>query len=464
MKRIIAGIALLLFASPVRGQNSPAQAPQAVAKTGKAQILGVVVDSLHGRYLSGADVVVEGAKTTLQTDSLGKFRLDSLPPGTYQVGVFHAVLDTLDLTLLTAPFHLGPDSATVIVMAVPSAATLIRRLCPPHTAQGTSAVIGHVNDPETLAPVAGAEVSVAWTQFEVSKDFGIRQTPHLERDTTDSGGAFRICGLPSSLSASMQARRGSTVTGEIPIALGDQLPQLFSRILTLSATDSAHTTGNATVSGVVTLEGSATNAGTRVELTGTNSVAMTDEKGEFTMRNVPSGTKVLLARHLGFNPESVPVDLTSRQPQRVTIKLAKYVAVMDPVLVTARRTLALDKVGFNERRKSAMGYFLGPERLQRMHPIFLTDILRQVPGLRLSYTPQGETVSSSRGGGNGCVQYWLDDMPWMSIEPGDLNDFVTGGEVVAVEVYQDTGTPARYIRAGGFCTTIVLWTRFKIRN
>ena len=463
MNRIIAGIALLLFASPVRGQNSAAQAPGG-HHTGKAQILGVVIDSLHGRYLSGADVVVEGAKATLQTDSLGKFRLDSLPPGTYQVGVFHALLDTLDLTLLTAPFHLGPDSATVIVMAVPSAATIIRRSCPPHTAEGTSAVIGHVNDPESLAPVAGAEVSVAWTQFEVSKDFGIRQTPHLERDTTDSGGAFRICGLPSSLSASMQARRGSTVTGEIPIALGDQLPQLFSRILTLPATDSAATTGNATVSGVVTLEGSATNAGTRVELTGTNSVAMTDEKGEFTMRNVPSGTKVLLARHLGFNPESVPVDLTSRQPQRVTIKLAKYVAVMDPVLVTARRTLALDKVGFNERRKSAIGYFLGPERLQRMHPIFLTDILRQVPGLRVSYSPQGETVSSSRGMGSGCVQYWLDDMPWMSIEPGDLNDFVTGGEVVAVEVYQDTGTPARYIRAGGFCTTIVLWTRFKIRN
>ncbi|MDP9278328.1 MAG: hypothetical protein M3P00_02830, partial [Gemmatimonadota bacterium] len=125
---------------------------------------------------------------------------------------------------------------------------------------------------------------------------------------------------------------------------------------------------------------------------------------------------------------------------------------------------ALDKVGFNQRQKSANGYFLGPERLQRMHPIFLTDILRQVPGLRVSYNPQGETVSSSRGIGGGCVQYWLDDMPWMSIEPGDLNDFVTGGEVVAVEVYQDTGTPARYIRAGGSCTTIVLWTRFKIRN
>jgi uncharacterized protein (DUF2141 family) len=339
--RILAGIALLSFASPVHAQNSAAPAPQAVAKTGRAQILGVVLDSLHGKYLSGAEVVVEGAKTTLHTDSLGKFRLDSLPPGTYQVGVFHDLLDTLDITLLTAPFRLGPDSATIIVIAVPSAATIIRRTC--HlTFPGSSAVIGHVNDPETLVPIAGAEVSVAWTEFEVSKNTGIRQTPHLVRDTTDSAGAFRICGLPGSLSASMQARRGRAITGEIPIELGDRLPQLLARSLSLSATDSGSATGNAAVSGVVTLEGSATNAGTRVELTGTDIVAMTNEKGEFAMQNLPSGSKVLLARHLGFGAETVPVDLSSRHPQRVTIKLAKFVAVMDPVLVTARRMLALD--------------------------------------------------------------------------------------------------------------------------
>ncbi|MDP9205694.1 MAG: TonB-dependent receptor, partial [Gemmatimonadota bacterium] len=338
------------------------------------------------------------------------------------------------------------------------------RTCPAGSTPRGSAVVGHVNNPETLEPIAGAEVSVAWTEVEVSKNVGIRQTPHLVRDTTDSSGSFRICGLPSSLNASLQARRGSAVTGEIPIALGDAPQQLFARTLSLAPTDSASRTGNATVSGVVVLEGAATNAGSRVELTGTDIVAMTDQNGEFTMRNLPSGSKVLLARHLGFAAETVPVELSSRQPQQVTIKLARFVAVMDPVLVTARRTAALDKVGFSQRMKSGMGYYMGPERLQRMHPIFLTDILRQVPGLRVSYGPHGETISSSRGFGSNCVQYWVDDMPWMSVEPGDLNHFVTGGEVVAVEVYQDTGTPARYMRAGGSCTTIVLWTRFKIRS
>ena len=74
------------------------------------------------------------------------------------------------------------------------------------------------------------------------------------------------------------------------------------------------------------------------------------------------------------------------------------------------------------------------------------------------------TVSSSRGVGAGCVQYYLDDMPFVELAPGDINRFVTGGEVVAVEVYQGVDAPAQYTRAGADCTTIILWTRFKIRS
>src|ERR1700687_1504074 len=82
-------VALIVFAPPLGAQNTTAPTPSAASKTGKAQIVGGVVDSLDGRYLSGADVLIEGARATLLTDSLGKFRIDSLPPGTYRVGVFH---------------------------------------------------------------------------------------------------------------------------------------------------------------------------------------------------------------------------------------------------------------------------------------------------------------------------------------------------------------------------------------
>jgi hypothetical protein len=192
---------------------------------------------------------------------------------------------------------------------------------------------------------------------------------------------------------------------------------------------------------------------------------MTNEKGEFTMRNLPSGSKLLVVRHLGFVPQDVPVDLSSREETRVTISLPKFVTVMDPVLVTARRSAALEKVGFSARKKSGFGYYLGPDRLEAMHPYQLTDILRVVPGIRVNYGPDGETVSSSRDlMGGGCVQYYVDDMRFREMSPGDINHFVTGGEVVAIEVYQGYNTPPQYTEAGGPCTTIVLWTRFKIRS
>ncbi|MDP9202975.1 MAG: TonB-dependent receptor [Gemmatimonadota bacterium] len=465
---IMAALAVLTFAAPLTAQQKTTQPPLPPARTGKAEIVGIVVDSLNGRYLSGADVVIEGAKVSLVTDSLGKFRIDTLPPGTYRVGVFHPLLDTLGITLATQPFHVGPDSSSAVFLAVPSAATIIRRACPARPrAQGTSAVIGHVNDPETLQPVAGAEVSLAWSQLEASKETGVRRTPRLLRDSTDASGAFRICGLPNSMQGTLQARRGGSVTAEVPVATGDGETELFARNLLLSPADSGTKVGNATVSGRVLLEGSATNAGSRVEVVGTDVVALTNEKGEFTLRNLPSGSHILLARHLGFGAETVPVDLSSREPKRVTIKLPKFVAIIDPVVVTARRAASLDKVGFTQRKKSGAGYYLDPDQIQRMRPNFLTDILRTVPGLRISYTPQGEVISSSRGGSltnAGCVQYYVDDMPWQSAEPGDINNFVNGSEVVGVEVYQGPNTPAQYSRAMQNCTTIVLWTKFRIRD
>jgi len=464
-------VAVLALADPCArlvAQQQTASPPTAAPKT-TAEISGVVVDSLHSRYLAGADVIIEGVKGTLVTDSSGNFKIEGLAPGTYQIGVFHPMLDTLNISLATRPFHVGADSASFVILSVPSATTLIRRACPgASTSQARSAVIGHVNDPETLQPVVGAEVSIAWIAIEISKETGIRRTPHVLRDTTDVAGAFQLCGLPSSMQASLQARKGAAATSEVPVALGDADAELLARTLLLSRAASNATTGNATVSGKVVLEGSPANGPSRVELVGTEIVAMTNDAGEFTMTNLPSGSHVLLARHLGFGAATVPVDLTSREPQRVTIKLPKFVALMDPVLVVARRNASLDKVGFNQRKKGANGFFLGPEQLQQIHANYLTDIFRRIPGLRVSGNGFDEVVSSSRGASSltnsGCVQFYLDDMPWMSATPGDISSFVNGSEVVGVEVYNGASAPAQYTRGMNACTTIVLWTRFKIRD
>jgi hypothetical protein len=441
-------------------------------KTGTAEITGLLVDSLHGTYLRHAEVVIEGAQQSATSDSVGRFKISGLKPGTYQVGVFHPVLDSLGLSLATKKFYVGADSSSFVMLSVPSSTTIIKTWCPPlgPRAQGTSAVIGRVTDPESMLPVKGAEVSIAWSQVEVSKEVGVRRTPRLLRDSTNAQGDYRICGLPNDMKATLQARMGGAITAEVPIELGTDDTELFLRNLLLSRVDSGAKTGSAAVSGTVILEGSPSNAGSRVELVGTNIVAMTNDKGQFTMRNLPSGSHVLLARHLGFGAETVPVDLSSHEPKQVSVKLPKFVATIEPVVVTAKRAASLDKVGFTTRQKSGVGFYLGPEQIERLAPNYLTDILRTVPGLQVSYGSQGEEVTSTRGvtslsGAPPCVQYYVDDSPWQSLMPGDVNQFVNGREVVGIEVYNGPGTPPQYTRAGqGECTTIVVWTKFKIRN
>lgn len=465
MKRqlqLVAAISSIAI-GPLGAQNSTPSSSSS-AHPGKARILGAVIDSLNGGTLRGAEILVEGAKASAFTDSLGNFELDDLPPGTFQLGVFHPRLDTLSLSILTRPFHVGPDSTAVVVLAVPSAMTIIHERCPDKTSRsGTSAVIGHVTDPESLQPVQGAEVSISWIDLEVSKAVGIRRTPHLLRDTTDKLGEYRFCGLPNAMQATLQARHGATATAVIPIALGDRPVELAGRTLLLASVDSATRTGNASVSGVVLLADGEASAGSRVELVGTPMVVVTNARGEFSMKNLPSGSRLLLARHVGYSPQIAAVDLSSHEEPRVTMKLPKYVSVMDPVLVLARHNAALDKVGFNKRRKSAYGYFIGPERLEHLHAFYVTDALRMVPGLRVVRGQWGDGVESTHNiGGESCIQYYVDDMQYTEIEPGDVNTFISGGEIVAIEVYQGGMAPPQYTRPASNCTTIVMWTRFKV--
>jgi len=458
---------VMSLAAAVASAQTPSQ-PPAPAKTGQAAISGLVLDSLHGSYLKGAEVMISGVNRTVMTDSAGRFTAAELPPGNYQVGVFHPLLDTLGLSLATKSFFLGADSLSIVVLAVPSAATLIERSCAgrPMT-QGGSAIIGRVVDPETLDPIARAQVSVAWTQVEVSKEVGVRRSPRMLYDSTDANGSFRICGLPSSLRATLQATRGRAITAEVPVVLGDEPRELFARTLLLTKTDSVLKVGTGIVRGRVTLGGAA-GGGSRVELVGTEIVAATNDRGEFSLTGVPAGTHVILARHLGYGAASVPVDLVGREPKRVTIDLPKYVPMMDPVLVSARRNRSLDQVGFNERKRTGGGRYVTREEIERSNPTYLSDILRRVSGLKVEYEDGREVIRSSRGttgfSGEGCVQYYVDDMLWQSMTPGDVNDFVTVGEVMGIEVYADATVPARYMRGGEVCTTIVVWTRMRIRE
>jgi hypothetical protein len=138
----------LVGAMPLAAQKTPpkppAKAAPAKADTVKAApakpapppevpkfayLQGVARDSVHDDPLAGALIQVEGTTRMGVSDSLGRFLVDSIPPGEYRVVVDHPVLDTLGVALVTPKMKFVVNELTQTVIAVPSAEFFTSRFC-----------------------------------------------------------------------------------------------------------------------------------------------------------------------------------------------------------------------------------------------------------------------------------------------------------------------------------------------
>ena len=129
-------LSALLFAAPLAAQKTPpktpVKAPAAKDTAAKAKtpapvpevpkygfLQGVAIDSVHEEPLVGALIQVEGTGRIGPTDSLGRFLIDSILPGSYRLIVDHPLLDTLGITLVTPamPFAVNTTPAMTITSA-----------------------------------------------------------------------------------------------------------------------------------------------------------------------------------------------------------------------------------------------------------------------------------------------------------------------------------------------------------
>jgi hypothetical protein len=446
----------------------PASRPTdtASATSNSAFAIGVVFDSVRLKPLAGAIIRLDSSALITTADDNGRFRLDSIPPGRHQLRVEHPILDTLGVALRSPTENFRPGAPIIVVMATPSAETLIQMVCTPAwRARGPAAFMGRVREADTGTPSVGAKVSLVWYEIDVSA--GLRRTPRVREAIVGADGTYRICGLPAQLEGRVQVISGPLTSGEISIEFGSDL--LFVRNMTIappSAVAASADSGvaNVRVLGSARLSGRVLNAagqpisGARVQLDGTPRTSVTRQSGEFLLDSLPPGTQSVTVRHLGYAPVEEAVDLASAEPKSITIRMSDYVPVLETVRVTAARERALDAVGYARRKRSGLGHYLEGEQINT-HALHFSDVLRTVPGIRVQTAGMGRQVVTSTRGINGCVMFWVDGTPWQSMEPGDIDDFVKPHELGAIEVYSPTNTPAEFQGANrSSCTTIVGWT------
>jgi hypothetical protein len=451
-------IVLLVGAACVAGAWMSGKAvpagPQAAFPHGV--IAGYIADSLYGGPLVGAQITVEGINSAVISDSMGRFRVDSVPPGRYRIGIFHPLLDSLGMSIASPPLNVAADSTLSLVFATPSAPTIVRLECgtvPADTgdAAATSLIIGRVLDAETDAPVAGAHVSLRWGHLHTTLSVKMRHAQAQWDTTTGPNGEFRFCHVPSGFAGVAHASRVAADSSGVsrPYAMRGRLVRFL--VLHVPAADSESQTARAT-SGPASLTGRVVRGGNGddrgipfigavVTVAGARDTAITGDSGQFTLHGLPTGSRTMEVRALGWEPEALPTELSRRTVRNVIVPLGTKTAILDAVVVTATLNAGLHRIGFDERKRLGIGHFLGPDDIAKVTAFEFVDLMVTMPGVRRRFDESGNAYLTPTRGTIGCVSYVVDGMPFLEATPGQINDVLPVTEIGAVEVYQAAEAP-----------------------
>jgi len=182
--------------------------------------------------------------------------------------------------------------------------------------------------------------------------------------------------------------------------------------------------------------------------------------GSWVLAGIPTGTRLLEVRAVGYYPRRIPVDIIA-DAAPVDVSLTTFRAMLDTVRVTASR-YRLDAVGFDRRRRMGMGRFLDPEDLLRRNPFFTTDVFNMVAGVRVERVGLfGEKQLTMRAIGVGRCRpaVFVDGMWMMGVGADEIDSFVSPDDIAGIEVYSSTFVPGEFQPEFNGCGSIVIWTK-----
>ncbi|MEP6781819.1 MAG: carboxypeptidase regulatory-like domain-containing protein [Gemmatimonadaceae bacterium] len=476
----------LLFARSIAAQNIGAPA------TGRGtRVSGVVYDSVAGRVLQGAMVQLVSADNqshfgkTVSADALGRFSFDSVPDGNYNIGFFHPVLDSLGLEPPVHALRVAGQVTLQADVAVPSPERIRAAICGPHTVPNTAALVtGIVRDARDGSPINGAKVVASWLELTFTGGAIAKNTPRRFTATKENGW-FGICNVPSPGAVELIAGLGADSTDYIEV----QVPAsgFFRRDMYVGAArvvpvadsvrkaDSLARNPKRLFAGDGFLTGTVIASDSKLPVSNARvsivdgPQTITNERGEWTLRNIASGTRTLDVRALGHYPDHRAIDVINDAPT-VRVELTTLKAVLAEVKITATRLGSRNYVEFEERRKSAgMGRFLTAADIAKRNPFSASEIFRNFPGVY--YEGRDTTIVQMRGvfadrcspaifvNGHMVQGGSSENATVSGMSAADIDMFVKPSEIVGVEVYQTGQVPGQFLVPLSGCGSIVFWTK-----
>jgi hypothetical protein len=176
-----------------------------------ATLTGTVFDSVSGGALPGATVRLAGTEFSATADSRGRFRMDSLPAGSFDV-VFEADrLDELPWTPAAVPVELRAGDAATVTLGIPPLERVLSEGCQVTVeGPGTGVLVGRATVAAAGAvALAGTQVAVTWQDNNLLRnpDGSVRvvQENASARTALGAGGRFSVCGLPDGVMLTIRA-------------------------------------------------------------------------------------------------------------------------------------------------------------------------------------------------------------------------------------------------------------------
>lgn len=442
-------------------------------RAGDAQssVSGVVRDSIAGTPLKGAFVQLVHADSvggrTMVSDSTGRFSFPGVTPGRYRIGFIHQMLDSLGLEPIVHDVQVVGEMPVRADLAIPSAATLRNAMCRSRT-PGKAVITGFVRDARDDSPIAGAEVAADWLEMTFQKGGVMRVIPRADA-VSAANGWFALCNVPSDGIMSLFAAHGADTTDALDVHVSAD--GFLRHDLYLGGGRTGRISGS-----VVSAVSGERVASAQVSVAGRAPVRA-DAQGEWTLGDLPLGTRLMDVKAVGYYPERRAVNVTANTAP-VRIGLSSLRAVLDTVRIRAARLQDRHESGFESRRRSGNGLYVTAEEIARKNAHSITDIFQGLRGLRIGFA--SDTLLSDRMAlvdpdslktihrqvlmrgiaGDLCApSIFLNGLAIERLDADDLDTWTTPKEIAAIEVYSEATVPAQFQRIGKGCGSIVIWTK-----
>jgi len=200
-------------------------------------------------------------------------------------------------------------------------------------------------------------------------------------------------------------------------------------------------------------------AGAQIALLGTAFLTSSDSSGRFSYVGLAAGTYLLQVRAIGYDAQRWIIQVEAGDTAvEYQLELTPTGVELSPIVVEGSPAPhQLRMYEFEQRRAAKRGVFMTADDIRRTKATTLVEVLRGVPGVRVSCRNGTCNVDMMRSARGLCRADWVVD-GFPASQSGTPHIPTVG--IIGMEVYRSANeTPPEFLKSDSQCGVIVIWTR-----